>query len=106
MYDRLHQELPYASTVVTEQWTERKDGSVRVDQSVLVERDSQKAIVLGKGGAMIKLLGERARKELERVLGRRVHLFLQVKVRDWAQDPSYLREIGLASQAGRGRRSR
>lgn len=95
IYDRLHQELPYASTVVTDQWTQKKDGSVRIDQTIFVERESQKPIVLGKGGATVKLLGEQARKHLEELLGHRVHLFLHVKVGNWSEDPRHLREIGL-----------
>ena len=99
IYDRLHQELPYASTVVTDQWAQRKDGSVRIDQTIFVERDSQKAIVLGKGGATIKLLGETSREELERLLGHKVHLFLHVKVGNWSEDPHHLREVGLTHSA-------
>jgi GTPase len=96
IYNRLHDELPYASTVETEQWTERKDGSARLEQTIYVERDSQKAIVLGKGGATIKEIGERARHEMEKMFERRVHLFLHVKVRDgWGDDPSRYRAIGL-----------
>jgi GTP-binding protein Era len=96
LYLRLHDELPYASAVETEKWEERKDGSVRIDQIVYVQRDGQKAIVLGKGGATIKKIGELARTELETLLGRRVHLFLFVKVReDWAEKSDHYREIGL-----------
>ena len=96
LYLRLHDELPYASTVETEKWEERKDGSVRIDQIVYVQRDGQKAIVLGKGGATIKKIGELARTELEELLGRRVHLFLFVKVReDWAEKSEHYKEIGL-----------
>ena len=96
IYDRLHEELPYASTVETEKWEERKDGSVKIDQVIFVERDGQKAIVLGKGGAQIKELGERARAEMERLFERRVHLLLFVKVREnWASDPERFRAIGL-----------
>jgi GTPase len=96
IYERLHQELPYASTVETEVWEERPDGSVKIQQVIFVERDGQKAIVLGKGGQTIKLLGQLARKELEDTLGRKVHLFLFVKVREnWAQDPERLRNMGL-----------
>jgi GTPase len=95
IYDRLHEELPYSSAVVTDQWTQKKDGSVRIDQTIFVERESQKPIVLGKNGAMIKLLGEQARKHLEELLGHRVHLFLHVKVGNWSEDPRHLREIGL-----------
>ena len=95
IYDRLHEELPYASTVVTDQWTQKPDGSVRIDQTIFVERESQKPIVLGKSGAMVKLLGEQSRKELEEMLGHRVHLFLHVKVGNWSEDPSHYRDIGL-----------
>jgi GTP-binding protein Era len=96
LYNRLHDELPYASTVETEGWEERKDGSVKIDQVIYVERDSQKAIVLGKGGATIKILGQQAREDLEKYLERRVHLFLFVKVREnWASDPERLRMMGL-----------
>jgi len=93
---RLHQELPYASTVETESWQEQKNGSVRIEQVIYVERDSQKAIVLGKGGRTIKEIGSAARKELEDMLERRVHLFLFAKVRErWADDPARYREMGL-----------
>ncbi len=96
IYERLHQELPYSSTVETEVWEERPDGSVKIQQVIFVERDGQKAIVLGKGGQTIKLLGQLARKELEETLDRKVHLFLFVKVREnWAQDPERLRNMGL-----------
>jgi GTP-binding protein Era len=93
---QLHEEVPYSVAVETEKWTERPDGSVRIDQVIYVMRDGQKAIVLGKGGARIKTLGQTARKQLEQVLGRRVHLFLYVKVRqNWPEDPSQFREWGL-----------
>ncbi|MBV8977550.1 MAG: GTPase Era [Alphaproteobacteria bacterium] len=96
LYLRLHDELPYASTVETEKWEERKDGSVKIDQTIYVQRDGQKAIVLGKGGATIKKIGELARTELEEILGRRVHLFLFVKVREnWADEREHYREMGL-----------
>jgi len=96
IYLRLHDELPYASTVETEKWEERKDGSVRIDQVIYVQRDGQKAIVLGKGGATVKKIGELARTELEDLFGRRVHLFLFVKVReDWAENSEHYKEIGL-----------
>ena len=96
IYLRLHDELPYASAVETEKWEERKDGSVRIDQVIYVQRDGQKAIVLGKGGATIKKIGELARTELEDLFGRRVHLFLFVKVReDWAENSEHYKEIGL-----------
>jgi GTP-binding protein Era len=96
IYLRLHDELPYASMVETEKWEERKDGSVKIDQTIYVQREGQKAIVLGKGGATIKLIGEMARKELEELFQRRVHLFLFVKVReDWAEQRENYREMGL-----------
>jgi GTPase len=96
IYDRLHQELPYATTVITEQWQAKPDGSARLEQTIFVERESQRAIVLGKGGATIKLLGETARKEMETQFGHKVHLFLHVKVREnWADDPLHYREMGL-----------
>jgi GTPase len=96
LYERLHEELPYASTVETENWEERKDGSVRIDQVIYVERESQRKIVLGKGGQTIKVLGQAACLELEKAFERRVHLFLFVKVREnWAKDPERLRAMGL-----------
>ena len=96
IYHRLHDELPYASAVETEKWEERKDGSVRIDQIIFVQRDGQKSIVLGKGGQTIKIIGELARKEMEDLFGHRVHLFLFVKVReDWAENREHYREIGL-----------
>ena len=96
LYLRLHDELPYATTVETEKWEERKDCSVKIDQVIYVERDGQKAIVLGKGGRSIKMIGELARKELEDMLGRRVHLFLFVKVREnWSDRREHYAAIGL-----------
>ena len=96
IYERLHQELPYASTVETETWEERDDGSVRIDQVIFVEREGQRKIVLGKGGQGIKDIGSRAREEISRMLERKVHLFLFVKVRaNWATDPERLRAMGL-----------
>jgi GTPase len=96
IYERLHQELPYASTVETENWEERPDGSVRIDQVIFVERESQRKIVLGKGGQTIKEIGKQAREELSEMFERRVHLFLFVKVREnWASDPERLRAMGL-----------
>ena len=96
LYDRLHEELPYASTVETEGWEERADGSVKIDQVIYIERDSQKMIVLGKGGQTIKLIGQQARQEMERQFERRVHLFIFVKVREnWTKDPERLRMMGL-----------
>ena len=96
IYLRLHDELPYASAVETEKWEERKDGSARIDQTIYVQRDGQKAIVLGKGGATIKTIGELARKELEEIFDRRIHLFLHVKVaEDWAEKSAHYKELGL-----------
>jgi GTPase len=96
IYHRLHDELPYASAVETEKWEERKDGSVRIDQVIYVQREGQKAIALGKGGKTIKIIGELARKDMEDLFERRVHLFLFVKVReDWAENREHYREIGL-----------
>ncbi|PKU25540.1 GTPase Era [Telmatospirillum siberiense] len=96
VFHQLHQELPYAATVETEQWTEKDDGSVRIDQIVYVQRDSQKGIVLGKAGRQIKSIGEKARVELEEILERRVHLFLHVKVREnWLDDRQHYRDLGL-----------
>ena len=96
LYLQLHAELPYASAVETEKYEERKDGSVAIHQQILVGRDSQKAIVLGKGGARIKEIGAMARAELSPMLGRKVHLFLHVKVNPkWEEDRGLYREIGL-----------
>ncbi len=96
LFQHLHQELPYQSTVETNSWTERKDKSVRIEQTIFVERDSQRKIVLGKGGATIKSIGEKSRKEVAEILGVPVHLFLFVKVRDgWGDDPERYREMGL-----------
>ena len=96
LYLQLHQELPYAAAVETEDWKEQDDGSVRIEQIIYVERPTQKAIVLGKGGARIKALGQAAREELEQIFERRVHLFLFVKVREkWGDDPERYRDLGL-----------
>jgi GTP-binding protein Era len=96
IFRQLHQELPYQSTVETDSWTERKDKSVRIEQTVFVERESQRKIVLGKGGAAIKSIGAESRKELAEILGVPVHLFLFVKVREnWGDDPDRYREMGL-----------
>ena len=93
---QLHDELPYAASVETESWQERKDGSVRIDQVIYVRRPGQRAIVLGDKGARIKMIGARARAELGRLLDRRVHLFLFVKVRDnWIEDPERYAALGL-----------
>jgi GTP-binding protein Era len=96
LYLRLHQELPYQSTVETETWKELKDGSVRIEQTIYVERESQRKIVLGKGGATIKAIGADARREIAQIVEQPVHLFLFVKVREgWADDPERYREMGL-----------
>ena len=96
LFHRLHEEIPYAATVETSSWEERKDGSVRIEQTVFVERDGQKKIVLGKGGQTIKQISSEARAELKDMLDRNVHLFLFVKVRDsWSDDPERYREMGL-----------
>lgn len=96
IFHRLHQELPYASTVETEAWTENPDGSVRIDQTIYVERDSQKPIVIGKQGRTIRDISTEAREEIAALLGRKVHLFLFVKVRGrWAEDPERYRAMGL-----------
>ncbi len=96
LFLRLHQELPYRSTVETDTWKEQPDGSVRIEQTIYVERDSQRKIVLGKGGQAIKAIGSQARKEIAELIGQPVHLFLFVKVREgWADDPERYREMGL-----------
>ncbi|MBY0611901.1 MAG: GTPase Era [Beijerinckiaceae bacterium] len=96
IYERLHDELPYRSTVETDQWTEKKDGSVRIEQTIYVERESQRKIVLGEGGKTIKSIGSAARKEIAEAAEQKVHLFLFVKVREnWENDPARYREMGL-----------
>lgn len=96
IYDRLHQELPYAITVETSDWKTLKNKSVRIEQTIYVERDSQKRIVLGKGGQSIKAISSETRAELANILETPVHLFLFVKVREnWADDPERYRELGL-----------
>ncbi|MBV8925241.1 MAG: GTPase Era [Bradyrhizobium sp.] len=96
IYQKLHQELPYQSTVETDSWTERKDGSVKIEQTIFVERESQRKIVLGKGGATIKSIGAAAREEIAEILEVPVHLFLFVKVREnWGDDPDRYRQMGL-----------
>ncbi len=96
VYLRLHEELPYQSTVETDSWKDLKDGSVRIEQTLFVERDSQRKIVLGEGGRMIKSISMDARKEMETALEKKVHLFLHVKVReDWENDPARYRAVGL-----------
>jgi GTPase len=96
IFQKLHQELPYRSTVETDSWTERKDKSVRIEQTIFVERESQRKIVLGKAGATIKSIGADARKEIAEIIEQEVHLFLFVKVREnWGEDPDRYREMGL-----------
>ncbi|RWD40570.1 MAG: GTPase Era [Mesorhizobium sp.] len=96
LYLRLHQELPYSSHIETEKWEEKKDGSVRIDQTIYVERDSQKKIVLGHKGETIRAIGKAARMEISGILEQKVHLFLFVKVREnWGDDPERYREMGL-----------
>ena len=96
LYLRLHEELPYQSTVETDSWEEKKDGSVRIEQTIYVERDGQKKIVLGQGGKMVKSISMDARKEISSEIEKRVHLFLHVKVREgWGDDPERYRGIGL-----------
>lgn len=96
IFDRLHQELPYAATVETTAWQERKDGSVRIEQTIFVERDSQRQIVLGRGGETIKRISMESRREVAEIVERPVHLFLYVKVREgWENDPERYREMGL-----------
>jgi len=96
LFLRLHQELPYQSTVETDIWKDLKDGAVRIEQTIYVARESQRKIVLGKGGQTIKNIGADARKEIAVTLEKPVHLFLFVKVREgWADDPERYREMGL-----------
>jgi len=96
LYRRLHQELPYQSTVETEAWKELGDGSVRIEQTIYVERESQRKIVLGKSGQGIKAIGAEARREIAAAIDAKVHLFLFVKVRaGWGDDPERYREMGL-----------
>jgi GTPase len=96
LFQQLHQELPYQSTVETDSWVDRKDGSARIEQTIFVERESQRKIVLGKGGATIKSIGAEARKEIAEITGQTVHLFLFVKVREnWGDDPDRYREMGI-----------
>jgi GTPase len=96
LFHRLHQELPYQSTVETESWKELRDGSVRIEQTIYVERESQRKIVLGKSGAAIKAISAAARKEIAEIAEKPVHLFLFVKVREgWGDDPERYRGMGL-----------
>lgn len=101
MFLRLHDELPYRSTVETESWKQLRDGSVRIEQTIYVERESQRKIVLGKGGSAIKTISSEARAEISEIVEAPVHLFLFVKVREnWADDPERYREMGLEFPRG------
>jgi GTP-binding protein Era len=96
LYFKLHEELPYQATVETDSWKERPDGSVRIEQTVFVERESQRKIVLGEGGKMIKAISMAARKQIAAASGKPAHLFLHVKVREnWENDPERYRAMGL-----------
>ncbi|MGH6728429.1 MAG: GTPase Era, partial [Pseudolabrys sp.] len=96
LFERLHQELPYHSTVETDMWKELRKGDIRIEQTIYVERESQRKIVLGKGGQAIKAIGEAARKEVAKIVDANVHLFLFVKVREgWGDDPERYRAMGL-----------
>jgi GTP-binding protein Era len=96
LFERLHQELPYHSTVETEQWKELRGGDVRVEQTIYVERESQRKIVIGKGGQTLKAIGESSRREIAGIVEHTVHLFLFVKVREgWGDDPERYRAMGL-----------
>jgi GTP-binding protein Era len=96
VFERLHQELPYQSTVETESWKELRKGDIRIEQTIYVGRESQRKIVLGKGGQSIKAIGEAARKEIAELVEAKVHLFLFVKVREgWSDDPERYRAMGL-----------
>ena len=96
LFERLHQELPYHSTVETEVWKQLRHGDLRIEQTIYVERESQRKILLGKGGQTIKAIGEAARKEIAEIVDAKVHLFLFVKVREgWGDDPERYRAMGL-----------
>lgn len=96
LFLKLHEELPYSLTVETETWTEMKDGSARIDQIIYIERDSQKKIVIGAGGKMIKMVGEAARAQMSLAFERKIHLFLHVKVREgWSDERERYRDLGL-----------
>jgi GTP-binding protein Era len=96
IFHYLHQELPYAIAIETESWEEFDNGSVKITQTIFVQRPNQKAIVLGKGGHQIKLIGEKAREEIKEVLGREVHLFLHVKLKEnWTERPQHYQLLGL-----------
>jgi GTPase len=101
LFERLHDELPYETTVETDQWKTMPDGSARIEQTIFVARDGQKKIVIGEGGKMIKSIGQAARKDIAEAADQKVHLFLFVKVRtNWADDPERYREMGLEFPRG------
>jgi GTP-binding protein Era len=101
LFERLHDEIPHESTVETESWQERKDGSVRIEQTIYVARESQRKIALGAGGQTIKAIGQAARRDIAEAAERPVHLFLFVKVREnWADDPERYRSMGLEFPKG------
>jgi GTP-binding protein Era len=96
LFERLHQELPYHSTVETETWKELRGGDIRIEQTIYVERESQRKIVIGKGGQTLKSIGESSRREIAEIVEHKVHLFLFVKVREgWGDDPERYRAMGL-----------
>jgi len=96
VYLRVHEELPYAATVETTAFEERKDGSVRIEQTIYIERDGQRAIILGHQGQTLKWIGQTSREELTEILDRTVHLFLHVKVREnWAEERGMFEDMGL-----------
>lgn len=101
IYDRLHEELPYQSTVETDMWEVRPDGSVKIEQTIFVERESQRKIVIGKGGQTIKAIGAAARAEIAGIAEAKIHLFLFVKIREnWSDDPERYRAMGLEFPKG------
>ena len=96
LFNRLHQELPYSATVETTAWQDQGKKGIRIEQTIFVERDSQRSIVLGEGGRAIKQISMESRKELADIVEREVHLFLHVKVKEgWEHDPEHYREMGL-----------
>lgn len=101
IYDRLHEELPYESTVETDTWEIKPDGSVKIEQTIFVERESQRKIVIGKGGQTIKAIGAAARAEIAEIAETKIHLFLFVKIREnWSDDPERYRAMGLEFPKG------
>ena len=101
IFERLHDELPYHTTVETESWKEQPDGSARIEQTIYVTRDAHKKIVIGEQGRMIKSIGSAARKDIAEAAEHPIHLFLFVKVREnWMNDPERYREMGLQIPKG------